>query len=87
MVKAGDEQVNPVTRLQTVFRKSTRETKSELLGVDWIGDPGWTTGPDHAHPRQEERFEVLSGKLGLRVDDRSTPVVICTHGPHAQVSH
>ena len=25
-------------------------------------------GPDHVHPRQEERFEVLSGKLGLRVE-------------------
>lgn len=24
-------------------------------------------GSDHVHPRQEERFEVLSGKLGLRV--------------------
>ena len=31
--------------------------------------PGWTTtGADHVHPRQEERFEVLSGELGLRVD-------------------
>jgi hypothetical protein len=39
-----------------------------LLQVDWIGDPGWTTGPDHVHPLQEERFEVLSGKLGLRVE-------------------
>jgi len=25
-------------------------------------------GPDHVHPRQEERFEVLSGKLGLQVE-------------------
>jgi uncharacterized cupin superfamily protein len=84
MVKAGDEQVNPVTRLQTVFRKSARETNGELLGVDWIGDPGWTTGSDHSvQLRQEERFEVLSGKLGLRVDDRSTPVIVCAHGPHA----
>src|SRR5918998_107782 len=39
----------------------------ELLQVDWIGAPGWTTGPDHVHPLQEERFEVLSGRLGLRV--------------------
>jgi quercetin dioxygenase-like cupin family protein len=68
MAKAGDELVNPVTGLRTVFRKTARDTDGGLLQVDWIGDPGWTTGPDHVHPRQEERFEVLSGSLGLRVD-------------------
>jgi quercetin dioxygenase-like cupin family protein len=67
MAKAGDELVNPVTGLRTVFRKTAQDTSSELLQVDWIGEPGWTTGPDHVHPYQEERFEVLSGKLGLRV--------------------
>ncbi len=68
MAKSGDELVNPVTGLRTVFRKTAQETSGELLQVDWIGEPGWTTGPDHVHPRQEERFEVLSGKLGLRVE-------------------
>jgi quercetin dioxygenase-like cupin family protein len=68
MAKAGDELVNPVTGLRTVFRKTARETDGELLQVDWIGEPGWSTGPNHIHPRQEERFEVISGKLGLRVD-------------------
>jgi quercetin dioxygenase-like cupin family protein len=68
MAKAGDELLNPVTGLRTVFRKTARETSGELLQVDWISEPGWTTGPDHVHPRQEERFEVLSGRLGLRAD-------------------
>ncbi len=68
MAKAGDELVNPVTGLRTVFRKTAQETNGELLQVDWIGEPGWTTGPDHVHPLQEERFEVLSGRLGLRVE-------------------
>ena len=67
MAKAGDELLNSVTGLRTVFRKTAEETSGELLQVDWIGEPGWTTGPDHVHPRQEERFEVLSGRLGLRV--------------------
>jgi quercetin dioxygenase-like cupin family protein len=67
MAKAGDELVNPVTGLRTVFRKTAQDTSGELLQVDWLGSPGWSTGPDHVHPRQEERFEVLSGKLGLRV--------------------
>jgi quercetin dioxygenase-like cupin family protein len=67
MAKAGDELVNQVTGLRTVFRKTAEETSGELLQVDWIGEPSWTTGPHHVHPRQEERFEILSGSLGLRV--------------------
>jgi quercetin dioxygenase-like cupin family protein len=51
-----------------VFRKTARDTDGELLQVDWIGEPGWTTGPDHVHPLQEVRFEVISSKLGLRVE-------------------
>ncbi len=54
MAKAGDELINPVTGLRTVFRKTAQDSGGELLQVDWIGDPGWTTGPDHVHPRQED---------------------------------
>src|ERR687894_2007290 len=68
MTKTGDELVNPVTGLRTVFRKTARETDGELLRGNWIGDPGWITAPDHVHRYQEERFEVLSGRLGLRVE-------------------
>lgn len=64
MAKAGDELVNPVTGLRTVFRKTAQDTSGELLQVDWISEPGWTTGPDHVHPRQEERFEVQRVILG-----------------------
>jgi quercetin dioxygenase-like cupin family protein len=89
MAKSGDELVNPVTGLRTVFRKTAQETSGELLQVDWIGEPGWTTGPDHVHPLQEERFEVLSGKLGLRVGGvervhGSGDVIVAPAGaPHA----
>lgn len=68
MARAGAELINPVTGLRTVFRKTSRDTGGELLQVDWIGSPDWTTDPDHVHRRQDERFEVLSGKLGLRVE-------------------
>lgn len=67
MARAGDELVNPATGLRTVFRETAQTSSGELLLVDWIGDPGWITGPDHLHPFQGERFEVLSGELGLRV--------------------
>jgi quercetin dioxygenase-like cupin family protein len=89
MAKAGDELVNPVTGLRTVFRKTAQETSGELLQVDWISEPGWTTGPDHVHPRQEERFEVLSGRLGLRADGIERVhgvgdvIVVSAGSPHA----
>src|SRR5215208_5545223 len=89
MAKAGDELVNSVTGLRTVFRKTAQETSSELLQVDWIGSPGWTTGPDHVHPRQEERFEVLSGRLGIRADGIERihgvgyVIVVSAGSPHA----
>lgn len=68
MVRAGDELYNPATGLRTVFRETAQDTAGELLQVDWIGRPLWTTGPDHIHRDQDERFEVLSGTLGLRLD-------------------
>ncbi len=68
MAKAGDELVNRVTGLRTIFRKTAKETNGELLQVDWIGDPGWSAGPRHVHPYQEERFTVLSGTLASHVD-------------------
>ena len=89
MAKSGDELVNPVTGLRTVFRKTAQETNGDLLQVDWIGSPRWSTGPDHVHPRQEERFEVSSGRLGLRADGIERVhgvgdvIVVLAGSPHA----
>jgi len=68
MVKAGDEMVNEVTGLRTIFRKTAADTHGELLQVDWIGGPGWKAGPKHVHRKQVERFTVISGSLGVHVD-------------------
>jgi hypothetical protein len=50
MAKAGDELLNPVTGLRTVFRKTAEETSGELLQVAWIGEPKWATGPPRPSP-------------------------------------
>ncbi len=89
MVRPGDELLNPATGLRTVFRETARCTGGELLQVDWIGAPGWASGPDHVHPHQEERFEVLCGRLGLRVNgvevvhDPGDVIVAPAGSPHA----
>jgi hypothetical protein len=61
MAVPGSELVNPATGLRTVFRETAESTSGELLQVDWIADPGWTTGPDHVHRLQAERFEASPG--------------------------
>jgi quercetin dioxygenase-like cupin family protein len=89
MAVAGTQLVDPGTGLRTVFRETARDTDGELLQVDWIGESRWTTGPDHVHPHQEERFEVLSGSLGLRVNgvegvhDPGDVIVAEAGAPHA----
>jgi quercetin dioxygenase-like cupin family protein len=89
VARAGDELVNPATGLRTVFRETAETTDGHLLQVDWIGDRGWTTGRDHLHPCQEERFEVLSGELGLRVagverhHNAGDAIVVPANVPHA----
>jgi quercetin dioxygenase-like cupin family protein len=88
-MRSGDELVNPATGLRTLFRQTAEETNGELLQVDWIAAGPWTTGPDHVHPLQDERFEVLSGRLGLRVDGvervhEAGDVIVAPAGaPHA----
>jgi quercetin dioxygenase-like cupin family protein len=66
VAKAGDIIENPVTGERITFLKTTQETNGELLRYEWVLPPGFTI-PEHFHPHQEERHEVLSGTLRGRV--------------------
>ncbi len=66
MAKAGDVIENPITGERITFLKTTGETGGELLRFEYILRPGFTI-PEHVHPHQEERHEVLSGTLRGRV--------------------
>jgi quercetin dioxygenase-like cupin family protein len=89
MARPGDELINPVTGLRTVFRQTATGSGGALLQVEWIGEQRWSTGPDHVHRRQQERFEVLSGRLGLRIDghertlERGEEAVVAAGVAHA----
>ena len=69
MAKAGDELIYPVTGLRTVFRKTAQDTGGELLQVDCIGEPGWTTGPDHV-----ALFEGALGRTLNILSQQPTPL-------------
>jgi len=68
MARSGDVLEHPVTGERVVWRKVARETDGELLRGDLFAGPGGFVAAEHVHPKQEERFEVLAGRLGLRID-------------------
>jgi mannose-6-phosphate isomerase-like protein (cupin superfamily) len=46
------------------FLETARDTDGELLQMEYVAPT--LQGTKHVHPRQEERYAVVSGVLGLR---------------------
>jgi mannose-6-phosphate isomerase-like protein (cupin superfamily) len=71
LVEAGDALENPVSGQHLIVRKTAQDTGGELLEVEAVyTKPTPSRPPVHHHPRQEERFEVLSGRLNVLVGGR-----------------
>ena len=69
MVKAGDAMENPVSGQHLIIKMTAQDTGGELLEVESVyTKPTPSRPPTHYHPRQEERFEVLAGRLNVLVD-------------------
>jgi len=68
MVRAGDVIENPVTGETMRFVLTGAETAGELLRIDMGVRPGGFVAAEHVHPHQEERFQIASGHVTLRVD-------------------
>jgi len=68
MAKAGDIIEHPVTGERVIFRKTARDTGGELLQAELVVKPHGFVAAEHIHPLQEERFEVLAGKVKLRIN-------------------
>jgi mannose-6-phosphate isomerase-like protein (cupin superfamily) len=62
MAHAGQE-IEGGSGFRLLFVKTAAETGGELLEMEatWAGDG--RLPPDHFHPRQDERFEVLEGTI------------------------
>jgi quercetin dioxygenase-like cupin family protein len=67
MIRQGDRLENPVTGEVLIFRRTSRETGGEMVEVETILRPDGFVAAAHVHPYQTERFEVLDGRLALRV--------------------
>lgn len=88
MIQAGDTIENPVTGERIVFLATSRETNGEAVVFETFVQPDGFVAAAHVHPNQVERFEILSGTLGLRMGGKevaATPgetVTIPVGTPH-----
>ena len=85
MAYAGQTIENPVSGERITFRKTAADTNGELLEIDVELSPDGHVPGMHVHPAQEERFEVLSGKVRFRkgarrIDAEAGDVVVVEPG-------
>jgi mannose-6-phosphate isomerase-like protein (cupin superfamily) len=71
MIRTGDAITNPMTGERLVFHRTSSDTDGEYVLIEAIVQPDGFVAACHVHPFQSERFEVLSGELGLRVGRRT----------------
>jgi quercetin dioxygenase-like cupin family protein len=69
MARAGDVVDVPMAG-RIVFRRTAAETDGKLMEFDFFLPVGHESARAHLHPYQEERFEVITGRVRGRVDDR-----------------
>ena len=67
MIRTGETIENPITGERVVFRRTAADTKGEAVAVEVFVEPHGFVAARHVHPNQEERFEILSGALELRL--------------------
>ena len=69
MVKKGDRINNPITGETILFKQTARDTAGSLLQFELLVKTGGFAAAPHIHPKQEERFQVKSGTIRLRVGE------------------
>lgn len=79
MAYAGKEIESLSTRL--VFKQTASDTDGELLQFEQFVKSNNPEVPEHVHPRKEERFVVLSGRMGVRAAGKEQVL-----GPNEEVT-
>jgi quercetin dioxygenase-like cupin family protein len=70
MLGTRDVIVNPAMGARIEFRARSRDTGGSLVELDFHLRPGGVVATDHSHPRQEECFEVVRGRMAGHVGGR-----------------
>jgi quercetin dioxygenase-like cupin family protein len=68
MARPGDELRHPLTGERIVWRQVAHDTGGALLQADLFALPNGSPAAPHLHPSQEERFEVVAGRLKVSID-------------------
>jgi mannose-6-phosphate isomerase-like protein (cupin superfamily) len=68
VARAGEGIRNPVAGLTLRVVQAAADTDGELLEMEATCEPRSIEPPVHFHPRQEERFEILEGKMQAEID-------------------
>ena len=66
MIRTGDTIVNPTTGESLTFLTASCDTGGEYVLVECTVEPDGAVAAPHVHPYQTERFELVSGRLGIR---------------------
>jgi mannose-6-phosphate isomerase-like protein (cupin superfamily) len=67
VASVGETIENPVNGESITWVETARSSAGELLAFDLALRPGASVAATHRHVRQEERFEVRAGTIGLEV--------------------
>jgi quercetin dioxygenase-like cupin family protein len=81
VVEAGETIEYAATGERITFRETAADTGGEALVLESFLPPHAPGLRLHVHPGQEERLQVLGGRLAVRVDGRTTVV-----GPGGRVT-
>lgn len=68
MSKRGDKFENPITGESGAVRLGTEDTPDNRLVADLYIRPGGAVIGEHLHPNIDERFTVVHGKIGYKLD-------------------
>jgi quercetin dioxygenase-like cupin family protein len=68
-LQRSDQEIhNPRTGQHMRFRQTPEETDGALLRVESVNPPTGVAEPEHVHPHQESRAEVITGSLRFVVE-------------------
>src|ERR1700710_1654345 len=67
MAIVGETIENPLSGERITWIETAASSNGEVLAFDLDLRPGASVAAEHRHLRQEERFTVASGKVGLSV--------------------
>ena len=67
MIRSGDTIHNPVTGERITFHQTSADTNGEAVVIECTVRPHGFVAATHVHPSQTERFNVIDGRLGMKV--------------------